>query len=272
MKKIFSFTLLLVFALVGIAGAFPPPKTGQAAQTPIYADTGGASSQTLVETINYSYKEVDSYFNPCKLPAYKSSYTCGMTAGGNLLAHYNRVDPGLIPNVNPGIIFLGQWLWTTQTADVNVMFDSLYQKMGANSAGVTISQYLNGISSYATSNGRTATITNIMTSSGLNASQYKAAFQNNKVISVFVDTFAIVDPYSYVFYQGYDTVTTNIYYAAHVMTAYGYYNVSYYNAQNQMFRSDTYLYVQTGLNSPALGFVKLNQYTGVDDGYIISIN
>lgn len=279
MKKVFCFILTMVVLSYGTAFTINQPvKSGQAISNKIYASNnpdvsfkGGTNIETIEETINYAYKIEDEYFNPYKVPGYLSQYTCGISAGGVAIGYYDKTYDELIPN-HTGKIFLGKYLWAPQGTAVDSMYDNLYTKMNATSEGVTIDGYLGGVSSYVSSRGRSVLFTKSMASIGqLNSSQYKTALQNDKLLSIFIDGFSIIDYDLLRTYDGYDVITTDISRGAHIMVAFGYLDISYYNSSNQCFRKDSYIHVNTGFSTPALALVKLNQHCVIDDCYVTEI-
>ena len=208
--------------------------------------------------------------NPYELPQYISSYTCGISAGGEIFGFYDRLYEELIPN-HQGIIFRGKYLYGTQGSAVSKMYDELYVMMNATSDGVTIPGFISGVKAYASSKGRTASLDSAMKNNKLDSTQYKSAFKSDKLLSLFVDGFNIIVPGDIEEYDTYDYVTIYRNAGAHVMIAYGYKEISYFNEQNQCFRTDSYLYVNSGLSQPAFGLVRLNSHCTVDDGYITEV-
>jgi hypothetical protein len=102
---------------------------------------------------------------------------------------------------------------------------------------------------------------------------YKAQMQSGKLLTVFMYGFNFIDGsngFKSSPAQGYDEVIIELYGGAHVMVAYGYREIKYFNAQNEQFRKDIYLYVHTGTGS-ALGLLRLTSHITLDDAYISHI-
>jgi len=108
MKKIFNFLLALAFFISATTYSFGFAFAVSSEES-VYAE-GGTPIYTVNETITYHYKVEDEEFFPEKIPGYLSSYTCGITAGGNIVGYYDRDYEDLIPN-HTGRYLLGKWLW-----------------------------------------------------------------------------------------------------------------------------------------------------------------
>ena len=146
----------------------------------------------------------------------------------------------------------------------------LYTLMRTNvdDVGVNESDCCRGLKTYVTNKGYSLSYTSIKNGSGLNMTACQNAFNNNKPILLFCDQVGVVfvDEYS-----GYDNITTMGIANQHIMVAYGYYQVRYYNG-NTNFRTDTYFDVATGLNVNTTGWVKVDSINWLDNGYIVSIS
>ena len=94
------------------------------------------------------------------------------------------------------------------------------------------------------------------------------AFNNNKPILLFCDQVrvALIGEAT-----GYDNVTTFGIANQHIMVAYGYYQIRYYNG-NTNFRTDTYFDVATGLDGTTTGWVNVDSIKWLNNGYIVSIS
>lgn len=278
MKKLLNITLVFMLVFCGSFVAFSGVSEVQAvaAEETVYASSdittyGGAPMQTIEERIDYSYKVEEEYYNPYEMPQYLSSYTCGITAGGALIGHFDRMYEELIPN-HTGMTFMGKYFYGTQGAAVNAMYDSLYTAMGATSAGVTIDGYKSGLKSYVASRGRTATTFRSMIGTDtLNLTASKTALKDGKLLSVFVDGYNVIDFGQFRTFDKYDEIEASVFSGAHVMIAYGYLVVKYYNDSDVCFRTDKYLYVASGLSGVTLGLICMSRNTKLDDCYITNI-
>lgn len=229
-----------------------------------YFERGGEFLGLFSETINYASKQESMFVQNPGLPGYGSSLGCGIVAGGNIVAWYNKQYPQLIPGHTAGQYFWGNWMWSSANAYTSAMNTQLAADMGAVNNGVTINGYLGGLNTYATGKGRSFTSANMMAGGGignvLNLG-YKSALENGQLMTIFLDTFNVLDTTSVDSFenQGYDIVSMEEYSGAHIMAVYGYREISYLNAQHQVFRQDIYLFVHTGFGG-TLGMTRITNF------------
>ena len=120
------------------------------------------------------------------------------------------------------------------------------------------------------SKNRTATITRAYGSS-LNMSECINALKSGKLLTLFVNGFAIVAFGGLEEYDGYDEINNITVVGRHTVTAYGYRIIKYYDSSNNLIQEDSYLYVHTGFTSAGLGYIRLSKYVTVEDAYVINI-
>lgn len=265
MKKLALPAIALILAIASIATGLLSLAAHSSLNKKVYA-RGGTLIRTLSERIDYANKVVDQFILDPALPGYDSCMSCGITAGGDAIAWYNKELTNLIPGHTAGTQG-SRWRWSATTSAVTNMFATLYTDMNATSQGVTLDGYLGGLDTYATRQGYTFTSENTMEENGMLDNKFKTALRSGKLLSIFMSGYNItMGP---AVYSGYDTVSLEEYAGAHIMTAYGYMENKYYNAQGVMFRQDTYLLVNTGFGS--LKAVRLNSHITIVDCYILNI-
>lgn len=270
MKKITSFVLTLFMLLGGTFGLIlPSVKASAESENKQYMVPGGKLIGSVNENIYYSSLEEASYVNPYNMPDYTYGYSCGVTAGVNLIAWYNRPKPVLIPNHSAGYTLFGMWIWTGQNATINNLFPVVSTLMNETSNGVTIQGYLNGLNSYAAGKNLTFNSSSLM-NNGVLSQSYKTELSSGKILSIFLDGFNVtygpsLEP------GGYHHLILEQYAGAHIMTVYGWYEITYKNAQNVAVRKDSYLYVGTGLN-PSNALLLINSHCTVDAVYTTHIS
>ena len=273
-KRFSTFTLALMFIAVGVAACINPVISMNAdTEGKRYQRRGANLIRAFTERVDYTASYPSSYSTNPQLPDYAAntlnSYgTCGVTAGGNIVAWYNKTYSGLIPGHTAGKLFFGSWIWTIQNSYIDALLGDLSVAMDETVDGVTISEYHQGMTSYVTGKSRTYTKTSLMNPNGtLNFEAAAEALDDDKLISIFVDGFNMIYLTSY---SGYDLIYTEEYGGAHVMSVCGYGEIKYHDA-NGLFRTDTYFIVQTGLGlSPML--LKLNSSISIEDCYITHIS
>ena len=147
MKKLLGFACALLFGCIGIALTISP---AMALAETSYFERGGTFIQSYTTRIDYDSRKVTGYSLFPTPPGYQSSYTCGITAGGIIIAYYNKDNPDLIPGHSAGGYtgLGGGWSWATADSCIGNMFSDLNDLMAMPSGGVTISSYLNGMEGY----------------------------------------------------------------------------------------------------------------------------
>ena len=234
---------------------------------------GGTFNRSVVREVYYSTKSVDEYVNPYAAPAFNYARTscCAVTAGGNIMVYYDRLFDELVPNYKPISIF-GRFSYGVQNAGVDAMFDSLYNYMGTSDLGTTVEGFKNGMKNYAASKGRTLTATRATGSYyNINLETVKAQLKKEKAVAIFLDPFSIVPFTQFKENSGYDEINTAIFSGAHTMFAYGYKDITYYDANGNVKQRDTYLYASTGFNNYGLALLDLTHNGTVVDVYVVEV-
>jgi len=289
---IFATILLACFCMLGFGGA---AATGQAlAQDEqtynnerIFKDTlfpsdeisdpfevtarGGLPIDFYTERVNFSRRTQTGFAIPYRTPLWLSDYTCGITGGAVIFGYYNKWINGLIPNQEAGRLVLGRWAWAGRQEGARVFQSQLFAQMGGNPAGVTVQQFLNGMLFQAASRGRGITQQTLRTGHNqLNEVAMSNAFRTGQLVSLFMSGYSLVGFTGIETFTNHDLIWHNILDGNHVMVAYGYRRIRYYNAANQLIRSDLYLYVKTGF-SMGHALVPMYRFGEVDNAFITRI-
>lgn len=256
---------------VSVAGA---GTSGEARFAETAVPYGGLIDGRVTDTVYYSRREITDYYeHPYKVPTYLAfnmQNCCAITAGGAIIGNFDRTYEELIPN-HTTITIRGQVIYGSQGDAVNAMHQELYQRMGSTSEGTTIAGYKAGMTSYVQSKGRNIEITSICNNYSLDMSAYMSALKANKLLTIFLNGFSIVYEAGIDTYDGYDTIYNTIVKGYHTVAAYGYRNIRYYDASDNLVQEDNYLLVHTGFSTGVLGMIRLNKYTKIEDGYIVNV-
>lgn len=234
-----------------------------------YSEDG--SSYVETEEINYSTKTVTSYVINSSFPCYYNTNpeltnACANVAGANILGYFDRYYADLIPNYTPGIQRATGYSYYSMTLNQSYkqnVIDTLYVLMSTNNpiAGTSQTQYKNGLASYVASKNLSITYNGVMSNSVFSLSMAHTQFAAGNPISLFLS--------GYNFTSIYDngskaTLTKVIYGGNHIVIAYGYQQVNYYNSNGNLIKSDLYLSISTGiLSSPR--FYILNNNGSLND-------
>lgn len=271
MVKFISIIMGLVFASLTSIPLIPHGDTEARYSSDFQ---GGTLRGTQERTIRYTTREIDQYKSPYGAPVFRSykEGACSVNAGGNAMIYYDRLYDDLVPDYKHTYIF-GSFDYGRQTNAVNNMFDDLYTRMGTTVDGTTVSGFLSGMRSYASSRGRYIAFEKVTGGyHNTNIAYLKEQLKKEKVAVVFVDGFSISSNNSPIRRDGYDYVLHNIYEGLHTMLVYGYADYYYYGSSGNLESRDTYLYVSTGYATSSLGLLNISVLCTVDDIYLINIS
>ena len=228
---------------------------------------GGNLIGGVSERIDYHRREsITNRTNP-PAPSYATNYTCGVTAGSVIIAYHNRTMPNLIPGHNAGIMLPnGAFLWAPGSSPglLNT-YTAIFNAMGGCMGGVTMLQWMGGMSSFIGQRGHSVIFGAAHTGpNSLNQTYFRNQIANGRPVALFLNGFNIMGGGGLQVFseQGFDLVTFGAYAGAHIMVAYGYNIVSYFDANDVMFRQDVYLNVNTGLGPNA--FIRINTHAHMD--------
>ena len=272
MKKLLYFALvLLLFTSVSLFGAWAPIAQA-ATETEIrYADAPIVS--TIASTqIYYTSKDiVEERDTAGGAPLYDNSEgfanACGPIAGTAIVAFYDKYYPNLIPGWDSYYPATGKYRPQVSTYTSPVLSE-LYTLMQTNvkGDGVSESEFKTGLQTYITNHGYSASYTNAKSGSSLNYSACKAAIDSNKVIALFIKPGVVYDIGEY---SDHDTLVENTIAGNHIMYAYGYLQIKYYNSTG-LFRTETFLKVSTGRISPSVAYFKVDS-SNLEAAYVVNV-
>ncbi len=271
MKKFAKFlTAVVLLALLSAFGTLA--YASEAVTEERYAGAPAYSSRAN-EVINFTSRAVSlENYTAGKCPTYSritgQPNSCGAVAGAEIVAFYDKYFPNLIPD------------WTSHYANGNyriqdrvyvpALLSELYTLMRTNvdDVGVSENDFKNGLKTYVNNHGCDIEYQSAKTLLGaLNFDACRNAIDNNKVIALFVKA---GDVYLISPGETNDTIVPLTIDGSHIMVAYGYYQVKYYNG-GSLFRTDTYLMVATGLDAVSTAAYKINS-TNLNSAYIINIS
>ena len=198
------------------------------------------------------------------------SNCCVPIAGANIIQFWDRFKPNLIPNFEPGITFMGAYIYKIAADELDDLAYDLYVAMETNSTGngTTITQCMNGLSSYVSDKGYTFSYESCMTNSVFNYTLATQKIDANKPLLLFVDFFAVAKIYDN---SGYDYITYANVNGAHAMAGFGYKTI-YYTFSDNTTRTDNYIGVSSGLNQVGTGYYNISyNNTQIDAVYAINI-
>ncbi len=263
--------ILLLVALVLLVPLTRPTTTqafAQAEQEIYYCDNGYAGAGTpteVTETINYTTKQASELITlNSSFPAYTmadSSTTngCAPIAGSNLIGYFDRFYEDLIPDCSPGRLFGSIYRYygiSTNNTQIQALINDLYVRMGTNTqgAGTTQAQYKAGLTSYVNSKSLSISFESVMTNGALDVDKINQALTNGKVISLYLSGYNVTLRTDS---NGVATLAKTEFDGTHIMMVYGCQTVNYYDANNTLVASKTYLNISSGI-SQSLAYYVVN--------------
>ncbi len=205
---------------------------------------------TVIEYVNYSDSETDTYFTGFGLPRYSNdtnNMSCGPVSGAIICGYYDMFYPNVVPSfVTSYTLPEGSGFYSTDPK-ITRLINNLTTFMCA-SNGCTVAQYKSGLSDYfRLFAGLTVSYNSVMQGSSLNFAACKAEIDAGRPVAIFMSYYNT--SWQATPQAGQDRIRRNLYNNNHVFTAYGYQTTKYYRIENGakvLFRTDRYLLIQTG--------------------------
>ncbi len=226
------------------------------------------------ETINYTRREYENIETTNGVPMYMPTAGlengCGSVGGAIIVGFYDKYYENLIPNFTPHLSS-GKYKNGDITYVPQLMRD-LYTLMRTNvdDVGVSEPDCIEGLKQYVKGKGYSIQVNSIRSGSVVDESSLKNSLNNNKPVLLFCDRTDIYTVAS----SGTNTdlvVGTNLTSAGHIVVAYGFYTLKYYNG-NTLFRTDKYINVATGLSTLKNMFLKIESTDWCNGAYSVAVN
>lgn len=270
MKKLLKLSLLAA-SLISVL-IFGGRTTAQAQTAERYADAPLISTYAST-TISYSSRTVDSNYTPGQAPNYTQvsgmSNACGAVAGTTIVGFYDKYYDNMIPGWVSYYTASGNYRIQDSTYVPGVMWE-MYDLMQTNvkDVGVSEQEFVSGLKSYINNQGYSVSMQNVVSGSSIDYQACKNAINNNKVIALLSHA---GDVYLLGESSGQDIITPVNIAGSHIMVAFGYYEINYYDSNNKLFRTDMYLDVATGLSVPQTARYKVNPHN-LSSAYVVNIS
>ena len=254
--------------------AFVPTQKASAdvvTETRYYDSPGVMVASEMDETISFSRKEETEIVFPYAVPNYYTSdydNACGPVAGASVVGYYDKYYEDLISGYTAYYTANGRYRRPDNTY-VPGLIGELYTLMQTNVVyvGVSEAECLDGLRAYVEGKNRSITYTNVKSSS-LNEMAYKNAITNQQPVLLFCETTEL-----YLLDSGetQDDILYVMSSSSHIVVAYGYYQMKYYDENDVNFRTDVYLKVATGWVTNTLGYLKANSTSWLNSAYAVNI-
>ncbi len=270
------FMLILFFSMI-VSPLYNNQNKNVLAQTEvrygeqIYSATTRAS--TLVyETVNYSTLSSEIYYINGSYPKYHNENSslfnaCAPVGGSNIVGFYDRYYDELIPNYTVGFTRSGNFNYYPMTYNVTAkqnVINELYVLMGTNfpEAGTSQTQYKTGLTSYINSKGRNITYTSLVNNGNINFSSLDNQLRLGNPVTLFLSGYSICDFVDRE--NGQFEISKLVYDSNHIMICFGYENYTFYDSNNNIISTKTFLVISTGLDS-VVGYYLINNNGTLND-------
>ncbi len=232
---------------------------------------GTIDIQYSSERVDYIHRSETPYHILSSIPLYSYGLSngCVPIAGSNLIAYYDKTYSELIPNYEAGTLVFGRYRFKTQNETTMALSETLHAEMGTNTngAGMSVSQFKNGMKSYINKHGYSVSFQSLMAWGKFKFDSAKSVVQEEKAIALFVQnykatTFSSGDNYEILSYEA-----TN---GNHAVAGFGCLEVEYTLADNTI-RTDKYVHCSLGVGLYLNGYVNINMVK-INDALAITIS
>ena len=228
-------------------------------------------------TIDFSRKEDDEIIISGGLPNYcdrsNRSNTCANVAGAIVLGYYDKMDDGLIENFSSARVIRDKVLYATQSGAVDDVIARLYQTMKTNitEGGTTIGNFKSGLQEYVKGQGMDTSYSQVVFDYSLDFNTYKDAISHEKPVVLFCSKYSLVSLQAFDAEAETEEFVLQHYAGNHVLVGYGVRTIKYYNNAGKLLRQLDLLAVATGMSYGYQGYILLDDYGTLIDGYTVDI-
>lgn len=231
--------------------------------------SGETIGKSETETINYATKTVTTgRINPsfpnCFNVNDNIENVCANVAGANIINYYDRFYDDLIPNYTSGAmrgsnyIYYGMPVNSDKKQQVINMLNS-YMRTNIDYPGTTQDQYKQGLMRYVNEKNKSITYTSILSNNQFDFNKFIAQIQQGNPISLYLSGFNIA---SISDNGSTATLYKSIYETGnHIMIAYGYQKIAYYNSNGTLIATKTYLEIASGFSAASGVYIVNNNGT-----------
>ncbi len=274
MKKL-TWILVAVFIvscvlLCGMAPAYAEEADTKASE-PRYVDANLIVAAAGGEQIHFTSRDITNVTTDGGAPTYYNNFgkanSCGPIAGTEITFFYDKYYDNLIPGWQCYYPASGYYRMADSTY-IEPVFLSMYDLMKCNvvDEGVSEAEFKSGLQTYFKNQGYSLSYQTATKNSTLNWDTCVSAINNNKVVVLFVTPGKM---YGIQESSNYHTLTEYNITGNHIMVAYGYIQIKYYN-NGVNFRTETFVTVATGLAYPTTAYYKINS-DNLDAAYVVNV-
>lgn len=230
---------------------------------------GGADPVYETERVDFLYRSENKYNILPSIPGcmYGEENSCVAKMCTNLVVYLDKIYPNLIPNYEPGIEFLGSYMYRSDTAETMAVFDQMYTDTGTDANGASVADFKSGFQKYVNRQGYTANYIRLMTWWNFDYDAAKSAAQSGKPMAVFMQGYKGVQITES---DGHDFLDYEITNGSHALAGFGCLEVNYTFSDNTT-RTDRYVYGALAVSMFEEGYINIDE-VDIDDAYAITIS
>lgn len=215
-------------------------------------------TEARTETIYYAQKADNESYIETMVPRYSDgsgkTQLCAVLAGASAIGYFDLTYKNLIPNFEPARIIGGKTIFKNNATEVQTLIGDLYDAMGTKESGTTYNGFKTGLTEYVREHGYSLSVQEF----GSNHAAVRNSIDNDKPVALFmVDRFNIIDEGGIHNNGTYDSYALQYYAGNHVVLAYGYRTITYYNADGTVKENHRLYKVFTGIFDMPYGYVDL---------------
>lgn len=232
-----------------------------------YRGTGDAYYED--KRVDYIYRSENKYNMLPSIPGcmHGAEASCVAKMCVNLVVYLDKMYPNLIPNYEPGVSFMGSYMYLSDTPETRAVFDQLYIDTGTDGNGATVADFKSGFQKYANRQGYKASYTSLMSWRTFNYNSAKTAVTSGKPIALFMENYRGLKISEL---DGYDFLEYEITNGNHAAAGFGCLEVNYTLAGNKT-RTDKYVYGALGVALYDKGYINIDEVKIVD-AYALTIS
>ena len=232
-----------------------------------YRGTGDAYYEN--KRVDYIYRSKNEYNMLLSIPGcmHGAEASCVAKMCVNLVVYLDKTYPNLIPNYEPGVSFMGSYMYLSDTPETRAVFDQLYIDTGTDGNGATVADFKSGFQKYANRQGYKASYTSLMSWRTFNYNSAKTAVTSGQPIALFMENYRGLKISEL---DGYDFLEYEITNGNHAAAGFGCLEVNYTLAGNKT-RTDKYVYGALSVALYDKGYINIDEVKIVD-AYALTIS
>lgn len=269
-----QFLTVLMSALIAVS------ILGMRAETEMtFADgyNGASLENSEKVTIEFARKADDEIMINGGMPEYADGKgllnSCANVAGATLLGYYDKTYDELIEGFSSARVIRDKVFYSRQTEAVDNVMARLYETMKTNvtEGGTTIANFKSGLREYVNGQGLDIAYSQVVSDYSLGFNAYKGAIRQEKPVVLFCSKYSLVSLMAFDAESDTEEFTMQHYTGNHVVIAYGIRTIKYYNAAGKLINTLDLLAVATGFSYSPFGYILLDDYGTLIDGYKVDI-